>query len=158
MQSVRDVTYQLLREFGLTTFFGNVGSTEEIFLKNLPWDFRYVLALQEASVIGMADGFAQATGQPALVNVHTGAGLGVTTRKCQNCPVRENQIWTNVGVQRELAPIERVEDAAEGIGSSLQGEKRPPNRLISIAIQSFSVDYKSQCAELVLLSLSITLP
>jgi benzoylformate decarboxylase len=76
MQSVRDVTYQLLRELGLTTFFGNVGSTEETFLKNFPSDFRYVLALQEASVIAIADGFAQATGGPALVNVHTGAGLG----------------------------------------------------------------------------------
>jgi hypothetical protein len=37
MQSVRDVTYQLLRELGLTTFSGNVGSTEETFLlKNFP--------------------------------------------------------------------------------------------------------------------------
>jgi benzoylformate decarboxylase len=53
MQSVRDATYQLLRGFGLTTFFGNVGATEETFLKNFPSDFRYVLALQEASVIGM---------------------------------------------------------------------------------------------------------
>ena len=76
MKTVRDVTYQLLRELGLTTIFGNVGSTEETFLKNFPSDFRYVLALQEASVIGMADGFAQATGGPALVNLHTGAGLG----------------------------------------------------------------------------------
>ena len=76
MQDVRDVTYQLLREVGLTTVFGNVGSTEETFLKNFPSDFRYVLALQEASVIAIADGFAQATGRPALVNVHTGAGLG----------------------------------------------------------------------------------
>src|SRR6204780_3958504 len=76
MQSVRDVTYRLLRELGLTTIFGNVGSTEETFLKNFPADFRYVLALQEASVIAIADGFAQATGRPALVNVHTGAGLG----------------------------------------------------------------------------------
>ena len=40
MQTVRDVTYQLLREFGLTTIFGNVGSTEETFLKNFPKDFR----------------------------------------------------------------------------------------------------------------------
>ena len=56
--------------------FGNVGSTEETFLKNFPSDFRYVLAPQEASVIAIADGFAQATGRPALVNVHTGAGLG----------------------------------------------------------------------------------
>jgi benzoylformate decarboxylase len=76
MKTVRDVTYQLLRELGLTTFFGNVGSTEETFLKNFPSDFRYVLALQEASVIAIADGFAQATREPALVNLHTGAGLG----------------------------------------------------------------------------------
>jgi benzoylformate decarboxylase len=75
-QTVRDATYQLLREFGLTTFFGNVGSTEETFLKNFPADFRYVLAPQEASVIAMADGFAQATRSPALVNLHTGAGMG----------------------------------------------------------------------------------
>lgn len=76
MKTVRDVTYQLLREFGLTTFFGNVGSTEETFLKNFPSDFRYVLGAQEASVIAMADGFAQATGNPVLVNVHSGVGLG----------------------------------------------------------------------------------
>jgi benzoylformate decarboxylase len=76
MKTVRDVTYQLLREFGLTTIFGNVGSTEETFLKNFPSDFRYILALQEASVVGIADGYAQATRRPALVNLHTGAGLG----------------------------------------------------------------------------------
>ena len=58
MQSVRDVTYQLLRELGLTTIFGNVGSTEETFLKNFPKDFRYVLAPQEASVIAIADASA----------------------------------------------------------------------------------------------------
>lgn len=61
-----------MREFGLTTVFGNVNSTEETSLKNFPSGFRYVLAFQEASVIGMADGFEQATGRPALVNVHTG--------------------------------------------------------------------------------------
>src|SRR5271165_4253222 len=76
MSTVRDVTYELLREFGLTTIFGNVGSTEETFLKNFPSDFRYILALQEASVIGMADGYAQAMQRPALVNLHTGAGSG----------------------------------------------------------------------------------
>ena len=36
----------------------------------------YVLALQEASVIAMADGFAQVTGRPALVNLHSSAGVG----------------------------------------------------------------------------------
>ena len=75
-RTVRDVTYDLLRALELTTVFGNPGSTEETFLKNFPDDFTYVLGLQEASVVAMADGFAQATGKPALVNVHTAAGLG----------------------------------------------------------------------------------
>jgi hypothetical protein len=55
------------------------------------------------------------------------------------CPIRENPNWTILGVQRELAPIERLEDTAEGIWSSLQGEKRALDCLISIAKQSFSV-------------------
>jgi benzoylformate decarboxylase len=74
--TVRDVTYELLRAHGLTTIFGNLGSTEETFLANFPSDFRYVLGLQEASVMAMADGYAQAVRRPALVNLHTGAGLG----------------------------------------------------------------------------------
>ena len=73
MQSVRDVTYQLLRELGLATIFGNVGSTEETFLKNFPSHVRYVLAPQEASVLAIDDGFAQAARRPALVNLHTTA-------------------------------------------------------------------------------------
>jgi benzoylformate decarboxylase len=75
-RTVHEVTYELLRELGLTTVFGNPGSTEETFLKNFPDDFTYVLGLQEASVVAMADGFAQSTGKPALVNVHTAAGMG----------------------------------------------------------------------------------
>lgn len=75
-RTVQEVTYDLLRALGLTTVFGNPGSTEETFLKNFPDDFTYVLGLQEASVLAMADGFAQSTGKPALVNVHTSAGTG----------------------------------------------------------------------------------
>jgi benzoylformate decarboxylase len=45
---------------------GNPGSTEETFLKNFPDDFTYVLGLQEASVLAMADGFAQSTGKPGI--------------------------------------------------------------------------------------------
>ena len=75
MTTVRDATFQLLRELGLTTIFGNPGSTEETFLENFPDDFRYVLGLQEASVVAAADGYAQATRRPVLVNVHTAAGV-----------------------------------------------------------------------------------
>lgn len=74
--TIHQVTYDLLRQLGLTTVFGNPGSTEQTFLKNFPSDFRYVLGLQEASVLAMADGFAQSTGKPTLVNLHTSAGTG----------------------------------------------------------------------------------
>src|SRR5690242_21654044 len=75
-QTVHDVTYDLLSALELTTVFGNPGSTEQTFLSEFPEDFTYVLGLQEASVVAMADGFAQSTGTPALVNVHTAAGMG----------------------------------------------------------------------------------
>jgi len=74
--SVQEATYELLRRLGLTTIFGNLGSTELPFLKNFPSDFQYVLALQEASAVAMADAHAQATGKPTLVNLHTFAGVG----------------------------------------------------------------------------------
>src|SRR5580658_6043032 len=74
--TIHEATYRLLRKLGLTTIFGNPGSTEQPFLKNFPADFQYILGLQEASVVAMADGFAQATGRPALVNLHTSAGTG----------------------------------------------------------------------------------
>ena len=74
--TVYQATYDLLRKLGLTTIFGNPGSTEQPFLKNFPTDFEYVLSLQEASAVAMADGFAQATRRPALLNLHTSAGTG----------------------------------------------------------------------------------
>src|SRR5258707_15659006 len=76
VKTVHEVAYDLLRSLGLTTVFGNPGSTEQTFLKDFPGDFTYVLALQEASVLAMADGFAQSSGKPALVNVHTGSAIG----------------------------------------------------------------------------------
>jgi benzoylformate decarboxylase len=74
--TVRDVTYDLLRAYDLTTIFGNVGSTEQPFLQDFPSDFRYILGLHEASAVGMADGFAQAMRRPVLVNLHSAAGPG----------------------------------------------------------------------------------
>jgi benzoylformate decarboxylase len=76
MPTVRETTYDLLRAWGLTTVFGNPGSNELPFLDGFPPDFRYVLGLHEGAVLAMADGYAQATGRPALVNLHSAAGLG----------------------------------------------------------------------------------
>lgn len=68
--------YQLLRSHGMTTMFGNPGSTEQPMLKNFPSDFTYIFGLQEASVVGMAGGFAEATRKPVVVSLHTSAGTG----------------------------------------------------------------------------------
>ena len=76
MATVRDAVIALLRELGMTTMFGNPGSTELPLFKNFPADFRYVLGLQESVVVGMADGYAQATGNAAFVNLHSAAGVG----------------------------------------------------------------------------------
>src|ERR1700743_643995 len=74
--NVRDAFYEVLRPHGITTVFGNPGSNELPLLRDFPADFRYVLALQEGAAIGMADGFAQATGSPALLTPPAGAGTG----------------------------------------------------------------------------------
>jgi benzoylformate decarboxylase len=57
--------YNLLRQYNMKTIFGNPGSTEQPMLKNFPSDFNYVLGLQEASVVAMADGYSQATAIPS---------------------------------------------------------------------------------------------
>jgi benzoylformate decarboxylase len=76
MTTVREAVYGFLRERGMTTIFGNPGSTELPFLAEFPDDFTYVLGLQEATAVGMADGYAQATGRPTMVNLHTAPGVG----------------------------------------------------------------------------------
>ena len=73
---MRAATHALLRDLGMTTVFGNPGSTELRLFRDWPPDFRYVLALQESSAVAMADGFAQASGQAAFVNLHSAIGVG----------------------------------------------------------------------------------
>jgi benzoylformate decarboxylase len=73
---VRRVSHEFLARQGLTTVFGNPGSNELPFLADLPEGFRYVLGLHEGAVVGMADGYAQATGRPVLVNLHAASGSG----------------------------------------------------------------------------------
>src|SRR5437879_28978 len=74
--TVRAAVLDLLRAFGMTSIFGNPGSTELPLFRGFPQDFRYVLGLQEAVVVGMADGYAQATRNAAFVNLHSAAGVG----------------------------------------------------------------------------------
>src|SRR5207253_5793399 len=73
---VRAAVLDLLRAFGMTSLFGNPGSTELPLFRGFPKDFCYVLGLQEAVVVGMAAGYAQATHNAAFVNLHSAAGVG----------------------------------------------------------------------------------
>ena len=74
--SVHQKVWAYLEANGTSAVFGNPGSTELPFFANWPERVRWVMALQEASVVGMADGYAQATGRPAFVTLHSAAGLG----------------------------------------------------------------------------------
>ena len=71
MATVREATFELFRAHGMTTIFGNPGSTELPMLADFPDDFTYVLGLQEAVVVGMADGYAQASGQGRRTSTST---------------------------------------------------------------------------------------
>jgi benzoylformate decarboxylase len=76
LSTVREVTYQVLRDLGMNLIFGNPGSTELPFLRDMPPDFQYVLGLHERTAIGMALGYAMARGKAAFANVHSVASVG----------------------------------------------------------------------------------
>ena len=76
MSTVREVTYDLLRDLGMMSIFGNPGSTELPFLRDMPADFRYYLALHERAAAGIALGYAMGRGEAAFVNLHSVASVG----------------------------------------------------------------------------------
>src|SRR5881396_3116366 len=99
MPTVREATYDLLRRHGMTTMFGNPGSTELPMLADFPADFRYVLGLQEATVVGMADGYAQASGRPTFVNLHTAPGVGNAMGAVFNAQANKTPLVVTAGQQ-----------------------------------------------------------
>ena len=99
MPTVRNVTFDLFRKLGMTTIFGNPGSTELPMLADYPDDFKYVLGLQEAAVVGIADGRAQVTRKPTLVNLHTAPGLGNAVGALFNAQANHSPVVVTVGQQ-----------------------------------------------------------
>ncbi|HXB63856.1 MAG TPA: benzoylformate decarboxylase [Solirubrobacteraceae bacterium] len=99
MSTVREATIELLRKRGMTTLFGNPGSTELPMLSDYPADFRYILGLQESVAVGIADGYAQATGRPALVNLHTAPGLGNGMGAIFNAQANKSPLVVTAGQQ-----------------------------------------------------------
>ena len=73
-----DILLEVLASEGVEYIFGNPGTTELPLIDALlrTPDLKYVLALQEATAVAMADGYAQAARRPAFLNLHTAGGLG----------------------------------------------------------------------------------
>jgi benzoylformate decarboxylase len=99
MTTIRDATYDLWRAHGMTTIFGNPGSTELPMLAEFPDDFRYVLGLQEAVVVGMADGYAQASGTVGHANLHTAPGVGNAMGAIFNAQANHTPLLITAGQQ-----------------------------------------------------------
>jgi len=105
--SVKDATLNLLRAFGIKKVFGNPGSTELPFLSDWPDDIDYVLGLQEASVIGMADGYAHATRNAGFVNLHSAAGVGNALGNIYTAHRNQTPLVITAGQQaRSILPLQ----------------------------------------------------
>jgi benzoylformate decarboxylase len=99
----REVLLEVLRSEGVRHVFGNPGSTELPLIDALAGvdDIHYVLGLQEATVAGMADGYAQASGRPAFLNLHTSAGLGNAVGNLTNAMANGAPLVVTAGQQDE---------------------------------------------------------
>jgi benzoylformate decarboxylase len=130
MSTVREVSLELLRRHGMTTVFGNPGSTELPMLASFPDDFRYVLGLQEAVAVGMADGFAQASGKVAHVNLHTAPGLGNGIGAIFNARANKAPLLVTAGQQARSLITMRANltnrDAAEVPKPFVKSSFEPP--------------------------------
>ena len=105
--TVKHATLDLLRAFGIKKMFGNPGSTELPFLSDWPDDIDYVLGLQEASVIGMADGYAQATRNAGFVNLHSAAGVGNALGNIYTAHRNQTPLVITAGQQaRSILPLQ----------------------------------------------------
>ena len=105
--TVREAVFDLFRAFGMTTIFGNPGSTELPMFRDFPADFRYVLGLQEMVAVGMADGYAQGTRNAGLVNLHSATGLGHALGAIFTAHKNQTPLVVTAGQQaRSILPFE----------------------------------------------------
>jgi benzoylformate decarboxylase len=105
--TVKQATFDLLRAFGIDKVFGNPGSTELPFLSDWPEDIDYVLGLQEASAVGMADGYAQATRNAGFVNLHSAAGVGNALGNIYTAHRNQTPLVITAGQQaRSILPLQ----------------------------------------------------
>ncbi|WP_247196952.1 thiamine pyrophosphate-dependent enzyme [Streptomyces sp. GESEQ-35] len=129
-RTVREAAFDVLRLHGLTTLFSNPGSTEVSFLTDLPGDLEFVLALHEGSVVGAATGWALAREEPALVLLHTTAGLGNAVGALATARVNRAPLVVLVGQQdrRHLAQQPFLAGRLEGLAGDYPVRAETPAR------------------------------
>ena len=165
-----DALIEMLAAAGVRYLFGNPGTTELPIVDRLATDTRikYILGLQEVPVMGMADGYAMASGKLGVVNLHICAGLGnamgmlynafregtplLVTAGQQDRRLRfeEPILWGDmVGVVRPwtkwAAEVERVEDLPAALRRAIQMATTPPT---GPAFLSIPLDVQMAEAEL----------
>lgn len=96
-----EILLEVLASEGVEYIFGNPGTTELPLMDALlrTPDIRYILALQEASAVAMADGYAQAAPRPAFLNLHTASGLGHGMGNLINSFVAQTPLVVTAGQQ-----------------------------------------------------------
>jgi benzoylformate decarboxylase len=99
----RTAFLELLIDEGITHLFGNPGTTELPIMEVVPKfpQLKFVLGLQEAVVLGMADGYARASGRLAAANVHVAPGLGNAMGALYNAKFSGSPIIVTAGQQEQ---------------------------------------------------------
>lgn len=163
----------MLYDSGVRYLFGNPGTTELPLMDALAHDRRiqYVLGLQEVPVVAMADGFAQASGQLGVANLHISCGLGNAMGMLYNAfrsgtpllitagqqdrrlATSEPILWSDmVAVVRPwtkwAAEVERIDDLPALLRRAVQAATTPPTGPVFL---SLPIDLQMQLAELELL-------
>lgn len=99
MQAARALL-EILRRAGVRYLFGNPGTTELTLLDALPDSgLEYVVGLQEATVVAAADGYAQASGQVAVANVHVAPGVANALSVLHNAARARSPVVLTAGQQ-----------------------------------------------------------
>ena len=101
--SGRSAFLKLLIDEGVTHLFGNPGTTELPLMEVVP-DFpelNYVLGLQEAVVVAMADGYARASGRLAACSLHVAPGLGNAMGALYNAKFSGSPLIVTCGQQEQ---------------------------------------------------------
>ena len=98
--NVAAVLMEILKSSGIRYLFGNPGTTELPFLDALPdSSLEYVLGLQETTAVAAADGYAQASGQAGVVNVHVAPGLANSLSILHNAARAKSPLVVTAGQQ-----------------------------------------------------------